>query len=82
MYSQLDVRSRPSTGFRSDRLPKVVLEVGPISLFCAMPSMLVGRAIPEIVDVPGIRSASNQFRDSLSAREFAYRLTQPVVHGR
>ena len=45
--------------------PRFRLLLGPISLSCAMPSPLVANDRPEQVEVPGLKSQSDQLRVSL-----------------
>src|SRR6516164_190745 len=82
VYSQLCTRRMSGAGFRSDRTPKVVLEVGPISLSSTMPSPLVGSPAwaGSQVDVPGMSAQSNQLRVSLEVKELAYCRAQLPVH--
>jgi hypothetical protein len=63
-------------------MPKVVLEVGPISLSSAIPSPLVGSpaCAGSQVEVPGMYAQSDQLRVSLERTAFAYRRAQLAVH--
>src|ERR1700737_1085796 len=82
VYSQLCTRRMSGAGFRSDRTPKVVLELGPISLSLAMPSPCGASfaCAGSQVDVPGISAQSNQLRTSLEVKELAYCRAQLPVH--
>src|SRR5712691_261595 len=67
------------SGCRAGVRPNRLLLLGPISLFWAMPSLLVGSARLEHVDVPGRKSQSDQLRVSLCSTSGLYRFAKSVV---
>src|SRR5262245_28073531 len=54
------------------RTPNWVVELGPISLSSAMPLLSVGFATLDLVEVPGMRSTSNQLRLSVTRAAVAW----------
>ena len=65
LYSMSYGRLMLGSAWRAGARPKLRLLLGPISLSCAMPSLLVDNTRVEQVDVPGRKSQSDQLRVSL-----------------
>src|SRR3954462_14344425 len=79
LYSTSYGRLMFGSGCRAGASPKLLLLLGPISLSCAMPSRLVGRVCAEQVDVPRMKSQSDQLRVSVCSTVGLYLLAKSVV---